>query len=283
MLQVLDIGNNINDIFPIGWELFRSFRYLFSIPINPMLFCQVQGGTFLFQIKLRILYLSDNDFSGPLPTRYFESVMAMKSIGEGERELKYLGQKYYQDSVRVTLKGIEVELVRILTIFTTIDLSINSFHGEILEVIGEHRALKVLNFSLNSLTGRIPTSLARLNLPQNQLVGSIPRGNQFDTFENDSYIGSLGLCGWPLSKKCSSDEAPETPSSESEGNGDLFLDGLGWKAVVIGYGSGVVVGNAVGYIVFLTGKPRSLVRIIERNHHRKMRKTNQRHRETRNS
>ncbi|WRX12529.1 Leucine-rich repeat - like 10 [Theobroma cacao] len=225
MLQVLDIGNNINDIFPVGWELFRSFRYLFSIPINPMLFCQVQGGTFLFQIKLRILYLSDNDFSGPLPTRYFESVMAMKSI----------------------------------------DLSSNNLTGEI-------------PGKLTSLT-----FLARLNLPQNQLVGSIPRGNQFDTFENDSYIGSLGLCGWPLSKKCSSDEAPETPSSESEGNGDLFLDGLGWKAVVIGYGSGVVVGNAVGYIVFLTGKPRSLVRIIERNHHRKMRKTNQRHRETRNS
>ena len=112
------------------------------------------------------------------------------------------------------------------------------------------------------------TFLATQNFSQNQLVGSIPRGNQFDTFENDSYSGNLGLFCWPLSKKCSSDEAPETPSSESKGNGDSVIDGFGWKAVLIGYGSGVVFDIAVRYLGFITGKPRSLVRIIERNHHR---------------
>ncbi|EOY19952.1 Receptor like protein 34 [Theobroma cacao] len=272
---------------PIGWELFRSFRYLFSIPINSMLFCQVQGGTFLFQMKLRSLDRSDNDFSVPLPTGYFESVMAMKSIGVGERELKYLGQEYYQDSVRLSWRDSRSN--RRASCIESAKLFPQQPYRTNTNISGNLTVLESLDLSSNNLTGEIPgkltclTFLARLNLSQNQLVGSIPQGNQFDTFANDSYIGNLGLCGWPLSKKCSSDEAPEAPSSESEGNGDLFLDGFGWEAVVIGYGSGVVVGNAVGYIVFLTGKPRSLVRIIERNHHRKMRKTNQRHRETRNS
>ncbi|XWS51770.1 hypothetical protein CRYUN_Cryun11dG0011600 [Craigia yunnanensis] len=61
----------------------------------------------------------------------------------------------------------------------------------------------------------------------------------------------------------SSDEAPETPSSESEGNGDSDIDGFGWKAVLIGYGTGVVFGIAVAYMGFIT-------------------ETNERHRETRN-
>ncbi|MBA0852678.1 hypothetical protein Goshw_008261, partial [Gossypium schwendimanii] len=46
------------------------------------------------------------------------------------------------------------------------------------------------------------TFLEVLNLPNNNLVGPIPHGYQFDTFDNDSYSVNLGLCGLPLSKQC---------------------------------------------------------------------------------
>jgi Leucine-rich repeat (LRR) protein len=142
--------------------------------------------------------------------------------------LQYLGESaYYQDSVVVTIKGKKIELERILTIFTTIDLSCNKFEGEIPKLLGRLTILRLLNLSHNSLTSHIPLSLANLsalesidlssnkltqeipmqltsltflsmlNLSQNQLTRPIPQGKQFGTFENDSYDGNLGLCGSP--------------------------------------------------------------------------------------
>ncbi|XP_057484938.1 receptor-like protein 18 [Actinidia eriantha] len=93
---------------------------------------------------------------------------------------KYMGTEYYQDSVAVAMKGIEIEMMSILTIFTTIDLSSNKFSGEIPNVIGGLIALHVLNLSHNTLTGRIPShlgdlaNLESLDLSSNQLIGKIP-------------------------------------------------------------------------------------------------------------
>ena len=143
-----------------------------------------------------------------------------------------MGESYYDDSVTIMIKGLEIELPRILTIFTTIDLSHNKFSGEIPNVMGKLQALRFLNLSHNDLVGNIPSSLGNLcslesldlssnqlsgkipsqltsltflcmlNFSQNHLEGSIPRGNQFETFENSSYNGNLALCGFPLSKEC---------------------------------------------------------------------------------
>jgi Leucine-rich repeat (LRR) protein len=121
----------------------------------------------------------------------------------------------YYDSVTVATKGINITLVKIPTIFVSIDLSRNEFEGEIPDVIGELDALKGLNLShnrlngpiphsignltnlesldlsSNMLTGVIPSELTNLNslevldLSDNHLVGEIPRGPQFNTFSND--------------------------------------------------------------------------------------------------
>ncbi|XP_022764184.1 brassinosteroid LRR receptor kinase BRL2-like [Durio zibethinus] len=84
----------------------------------------------------------------------------------------------------------------------------NNFTGPIPPSLGPKVALESLDPSSNKLGGRIPsqltnlTFLAVLNLSENNLIGPIPHGNQFDTFDNDSYSGNLGLCGLPLSKQC---------------------------------------------------------------------------------
>lgn len=58
-------------------------------------------------------------------------------------------ESYYQDSVTISNKGQRMELVKILTIFTAIDLSSNHFEGQIPKVMMDFKALHVLNFSIN--------------------------------------------------------------------------------------------------------------------------------------
>ncbi|XVF78259.1 hypothetical protein PTKIN_Ptkin14bG0116600 [Pterospermum kingtungense] len=225
----------------------------------------------------------------------------MRNIRKGSTRPQYIGEVYYHDSIILTIKGSEIEFERILEIFTTIDFSNNQFEGQVSEVLGELKDLLVLNFSDNKLTGQIPSSLgnllalesldlssnmiegripvqltnliflAVLNLSQNNLVGPIPRGNQFDTFTNDSYIGNTGLCGFPLSKECGNSEATEPPPSALDEDDDYAM-ALNWKFVMMGYGCGLVFGLSMGYIVFTTGKPHWLVKIIERDPNKMVRR-----------
>lgn len=47
-----------------------------------------------------------------------------------------MGNSYYSHTMSMVIKGVEIEFVRILTVFTTIDVSKNKFQGEISEDIG---------------------------------------------------------------------------------------------------------------------------------------------------
>ncbi|TYH46681.1 hypothetical protein ES332_D11G355200v1 [Gossypium tomentosum] len=73
-------------------------------------------------------------------------------------------------------------------------------------------------------------------------------------------MGNLDLCGLPLSKNCGTDE--ETPTIfDRDDDGDE----LNWKfSILMGYGCGLVLGMSMAYIVFTTGKPWWLIRIVER-------------------
>ncbi|XVF18326.1 hypothetical protein REPUB_Repub11eG0012000 [Reevesia pubescens] len=291
-LEVLDVGNNkISGEFP---------HWLATLPKLQVLVLRsnkFQGPIVLPKTKssfpmLRIMDVSHNEFTGQLPALNFK---AMMTLDQNQSQLKYMGGDYYQDNVMVTMKGIDIELVRILSILVTIDLSNNNFSGKISRNIGKLRSLKGLNFSHNNLVGHIPssmgsltnlewldlssnelagkipdklldiTSLEVLNLSYNKLVGRIPEGRQFNTFSNDCYIGNLGLCGFPLSKKCNQNETqqpPPSPSFAREQNVSGSKIRFGWKVVLLGYGCGVIFGLVTGYLVFSTGKPQWLVKLV---------------------
>ena len=105
----------------------------------------------------------------------------MTNVDEGKVALKYMGDGYYQDSLNVMMKGLYIKLVRIQTVFTTIDFSNNNFRGEMPKIIGRLKSLKGLNFSHNNLTGYIPSlfgnlsNLEWLDLSFNKLIGEIPK------------------------------------------------------------------------------------------------------------
>ncbi|XP_028053280.1 receptor-like protein 9DC3 [Camellia sinensis] len=297
-LKVLDLGNNkINDTFPYWLGTLPELRVLvlrsnkFHGPID-------NSKPNLSFPKLRIVDLSHNKFTGYLPGRYFKFFEAMRNKTMPNE--KYLSvRSYYQASIAVTMKGSYIDLTRIFTLFTAIDLSSNKFSEDIPNVIGRLTSLIVLNLSHNSLTGPIPSSLGDLtelesldlssnqligkipnhllsltflgvfNLSWNHLNGPIPRGKQFDTFGNDSYVGNSGLCGFPLSKECKDNQSQVQPGvllqQEDDSN---FVSGFTWEAVVMGYGSGLALGLFIGFLMFLTGKPKLFVRIVERKKHK---------------
>ncbi|XP_039170163.1 putative receptor like protein 25 [Eucalyptus grandis] len=244
--------------------------------------------------KLHILDLSNNGFTGPLPVNLIEKLQGMMNgqNGQGLKGELYMRQPvargFYEDSVNVTMKGNKVLLVKILTIFIAIDLSLNSFHGDIPSIIGNLYYLKGLNLSHNHLTGSIPSTLGNLthlewldlssnkfsgrvprelgdlsflgclNLSKNQLTGRIPQDKQLSTFMSNSFWGNVGLCGTPLQKWCPDDAPPprlffQDDSTREHGSG---FDG---KAVGIGYASGIVIGISIAHILWETGRPKWLM------------------------
>ncbi|XVF04389.1 hypothetical protein REPUB_Repub05bG0078200 [Reevesia pubescens] len=288
-LEVLNLGNNkINDTFP-HWLAALQLQVL-VLRSNHFHGQIITSENELHFSTLRILDLSHNEFSGFFPTTWFKSFKGMTNLSDVQ--MRYMADyfDYYQDSIVVTLKGVEIKFERILTIFTVIDLSSNKFQGKIPEIVGNLASLQVLNFSHNKLTGHIPWSLGNLaalesldlscnklvgeipmqftglkflevlNLSQNQLVGPIPEGNQFNTFLNDSYGGNLGLCGFPMSESCSYDDPP-APVFNEEADSAL---GLNRQFVMMGYGCGLVFGFSAGYIMLTIGKPKWLVRMLQR-------------------
>ncbi|XP_031284775.1 receptor-like protein 33 [Pistacia vera] len=195
-LEVLNVGNNmINDTFPYWLANLPELQVL-TLRSNRFHGFVGKPKTRLAFPKLRILDISHNQFTGILPTRYFEKFSMMCGKNH-EGELEYMREypktyasrywnapiyvQYY--SISLTVKGIDRKIDKILTIFVIMDLSSNQFQGQIPTVIGKLNFLQILNFSHNNLRGHIPpllgnlTSLESLDLSFNKLVGEIP--NQY--------------------------------------------------------------------------------------------------------
>ncbi|KAL7584654.1 hypothetical protein Lser_V15G42792 [Lactuca serriola] len=289
MLQVLNLGNNrmidtypcslSNNITSLRVLVLRNNRFHGSIHCG-----EDQQNKWS---KIQILDIAHNNFNGTVPPDYFWKWDAMNNNhtdGEwgSKKHISFkvmpLDNLYYQDTVAVTVKGRELELVKILTIFTSIDISSNCFSGEIPDTIGRLTALYMLNISHNDFTGSIPPSIGNLsqlesldmssnkltgkipseltdlpflsvlNLSYNQLKGRIPTGSQFQTFDGDSYGGNKGLCGLPLIRSCTTSVIISSPPNSQESNDD----GYDWQSLFYGMaaGSGSLAVLAILYSLF---------------------------------
>jgi len=118
-LEVLDLGeNNIEGSFPSWLE---SLPELQVLVLHANMFNGTISGletnhTFP---KLRVFYVSNNNFSGTLPRAYIKNFkgMVITNVNDGLQYMSYSNRNSYYDSVVVTIKGFDLELERILTTF----------------------------------------------------------------------------------------------------------------------------------------------------------------------
>ncbi|KAG7567722.1 Leucine-rich repeat [Arabidopsis thaliana x Arabidopsis arenosa] len=108
----------------------------------------------------------------------------------------------------------------------TLNLSHNSLSSSIPSSFSKLKDIESLDLSHNMLHGSIPhqltslTSLAVFDVSYNNLSGIIPQGKQFNTFEEDSYLGNPLLCGPPTSRSCETKKSPEEADNGGEEEDD---------------------------------------------------------------
>jgi len=237
--------------------------------------------------ELRIFEISDNKFTGSLPPTYFVNWNVSSLTAKEDDAPRYMqygiisygAVQNVPETIDLQYKGLSMEQKFVLTSYATIDFSGNRIEGQIPESIGLLKALIALNFSNNAFTGHIPLSLANLsnlesldlssnhlsgtipnglgslsflsyiNVSHNQLKGEIPQGTQITGQAKSSFEGNSGLCGLPLEQSCFGTNAPpiqQQPEQEKEEGEEV----LNWKAVAIGYVTGMLLVGKISYNIF---------------------------------
>ncbi|CAI9290284.1 unnamed protein product [Lactuca saligna] len=235
------IGENLSGLYVL---MLRSNNFSGSIPLQ---LCQLAS--------LQILDLSVNHFHGSIPSCLSNLTIMVQ---QGFSQLQNLDPNnplirysYNVDHVMIQWQGVEREFVRRnMVLLRSIDLSSNNLTGEIPYQITNLDELIALNLSNNALLGKIPWNISEmknlltldlsrnkfsgeipptmsqmtwlnyLDVSCNNLSGRIPSSTQLQSFDPSRYEGNLGLCGPPLTKKCSGDEEIGIQHIIGESEGD---------------------------------------------------------------
>ncbi|KAL0370879.1 UNVERIFIED_CONTAM: Receptor-like protein 53 [Sesamum angustifolium] len=273
-LQVLNVGNNnIDDGFPCMLPYSLRVLVLRSNRFHGQVRCSRSWP------NLQIIDIASNNFTGYLYTKNFSGMMLEKDAQQKSDYIHYhrgsFGGEYYRATLKVIVKGVELEFEKIWTIFTAIDFSCNNFQGEIPDATGDLSSLIVLNLSHNTFIGTIPkafgnmthlesidlstnqligeipkelthlTFLSTLNLSNNQLIGPIPSGSQFQTFSADSFQGNTGLCGFPLNISCR-----HTGQNDNLRPPNPYHEAINWNYVSVALGYVVGLGSILWLLFF---------------------------------
>ncbi|EMS60917.1 LRR receptor-like serine/threonine-protein kinase GSO1 [Triticum urartu] len=123
------------------------------------------------------------------------------------------------------------EEITLLIGLTNLNLSNNQFTGAIPNKIGDLRQLDSLDLSFNEFSGAIPPSLSaltylsHLNLSYNNLSGAIPSGQQLQALDNQRYIyiGNPGLCGDLVGRNCSTHDAEQSGLEDIDHMPSVYL------------------------------------------------------------
>ncbi|VAH13816.1 unnamed protein product [Triticum turgidum subsp. durum] len=235
-LIVLDIGENYFSSQIPSWTG-SNLPSLRILRLRSNLF----SGSIPWQLSqlshLQLLDLAANQFSGPIPQGLLANLTSMM---KPQTEFNMTSLVHHQvlhldatmnfvDRIDVNWKMKSYTFQGTIALMIGIDLSGNSFSGEIPTELANLRGLRFLNLSRNHLSGHIPenigdlkllesldcswnelsgaipssisklASLSTLNLSNNNLSGEIPVGNQLQTLDDPSiYNNNSGLCGFPL-------------------------------------------------------------------------------------
>lgn len=231
--------NSLHDVFPSWLGTLPRLQVL--VLRSNKLHGPIDGSTAVSSRfpMLRIIDLSNNNFSGQLHQNYFQTWNAMSSnyLGLSSVMESNISSKnvvtHWRYIVTLTHKGVRTEYPHILTIDMSIDLSCNNFEGEIPASLQDLLGLQALNLSNNHFTGCILSSLGNLtnlealDLSRNNLTGEIPQQlvqlgylsifnvsfNHLEgrIFDDSSYIGNPRLYGRPLSKEDQDLKVPRVP------------------------------------------------------------------------
>ncbi|XP_030974887.1 probably inactive leucine-rich repeat receptor-like protein kinase At3g28040 [Quercus lobata] len=188
-LRTLDLSrNNLTGSMPAEMGLFSSLTYL-NISWNKLQ-SMVPPELGFFQ-NLTILDLRNNALFGPIP----EDICDSGSLGI----LQLDGN---------TLTGPIPEDIGNCTSLYLLSLSHNNLSGSIPVSASELKRLKILNLEFNELSGEIPQELGRLenllavNISYNRLTGRLPVGGIFQSLDESSLQGNLGICSPLLKGPC---------------------------------------------------------------------------------